>query len=126
MISRSKYLSRLERDGREPASATPIWQGLTLAGYEFIPFVFSRTSKPNIVDELVRSTNYQHAQARPLPHSREMNKYRRKDEKLKQDTVMALGIAEYISRHLDLEQIITQEDRVDDVSRGFVGIDGSY
>jgi hypothetical protein len=41
---------------------------------------------------------------------------------LKQDTVMALGIAEYISRHLDLEQTYTEDDRVDDVSRAF-GID---
>jgi hypothetical protein len=104
----------------------PVWQGLQLAGYDFIPFVFSRTSKPNLVDELVRSTNHQTLKLGLYRILEEMNNYRRKDEKLVQDTVMAVGMAEYVSRHLDLEQIITQEDRVDDVSRGFVGIDGSY
>jgi hypothetical protein len=75
-----------------------------------------------MVDELVRSTNYGILKQGLEAIYREMDKYRRKDEKLKQDTVMALGIAEYISRHLDLEQTYTEDDRVDDVSRAF-GID---
>jgi hypothetical protein len=103
----------------------PVWQGLTLAGYQFIPFVFSRTSKPDMIDEMVRSTNYGTLKQGLEAIYREMDEYRRKDEKLKQDTVMALGMAEYISRNLDLEQTYEEDDRVEDVSRGFAfGRDG--
>jgi hypothetical protein len=97
----------------------PVWQGLQLAGHNFIPFVFSRTTKPQLVDELVRSTNYGSIKLGIQTVMDEMNGYRRKDDKLVQDTVMALGMAEYISRHVDLEQTYEMEDRVDDVSRMF-------
>jgi hemerythrin-like domain-containing protein len=83
------------------------------------PFVFSRTTKPNLVDELVRSTHHGTLKQGVRAIMDEMDRYRRKDEKIKQDTVMALGMAEFVSRHLDLEQTYSTEQRVDDVSQGF-------
>jgi phage FluMu gp28-like protein len=97
----------------------PVWQAMELNGYSMYPFVFSRTTKPNLVDELVRSTHHGTLKQGVRAIMDEMDRYRRKDEKIKQDTVMALGMAEFVSRHLDLEQTYSTEQRVDDVSQGF-------
>lgn len=95
------------------------YQNLMFGGFEVIPVVFSRTVKPNIIDELVRSTERKAIKGGLYTILNEMKPYRRDDKNLKQDTVMALGIAEYVSRHLDLEETYDPTERVEDVSRSF-------
>jgi hypothetical protein len=97
----------------------PVHQALEQSGHDIMPFIFSRVTKPNVVNELKRSTEFgliKHGIAQMYD---EMYRYQYKDEDLVQDCVMALGMAEYLSRHLDLEQQMDMEDRVDDVSRAF-------
>lgn len=95
-------------------------QNLQFAGFgDVIPVVFSRTVKPNVVDELVRSVERGAIKGGLYTVLEEMRKYRRDDKRLVQDTVMSLGMCEYVSRHLDLEETYDPTERVDDVSRSF-------
>lgn len=100
----------------------PVHQALVFAGYDILPFVFSRVTKPYIVDELIRSTEHEMLKLGLAVVYDEMHDYRRKDEYLQQDTVMALGMAEYTARHLDLEETYQDDDRVEDASRAFGGL----
>lgn len=99
----------------------PIHQALVFAGYDIIPYIFSRVTKPYAIDELIRSTEHELLKLGIAQVYDEMHDYRRKDENIQQDTVMALGMAEYTARHLPLNETYSDEDRVDDASRAFGG-----
>jgi hypothetical protein len=101
----------------------PVWQHLTFQGYNIVPIVFGRVVKPNVVDELVRSTEHELLKLGLSTPIGEMLPYRRDDKKLVQDCVMSLGIGEYVSRHLDIEQQYDPTERIEYVSRQFAGVD---